>query len=240
MNISIHPTPAEANVAAADCLMDWLKHPKTRGVMVAGGNTPRDTYRIVAKQGLNLSHLTVFALDEYVGAPPKEPRSCTNFLRRSVGEAWRIPPEQFFTVSSVEGEALASVRQHEEHIVNLGGLDVIVLGLGQNGHLGFNEPGSKEDSPGRVVHLDAVSIEANRKWFSGDYAPSLGVTVGLKTILGARHILIMAYGSHKSAAVKAMVEGPRTEQCPASLLQGHPDARVFLDTAAAAELSAKS
>jgi glucosamine-6-phosphate deaminase len=90
-----------------------------------------------------------------------------------------------------------------------------------------------------VVHLDPVSIEANRKWFSADYAPSLGVTVGLKTILGARHVLIMAYGSHKVAAVNAMIEGPRTEQCPASFLQDHPAVYVFLDDPAATDLRAK-
>ena len=160
----------------------------------------RRSYRLVAERGLKLSHLNVFALDEYVGVPLGEPRTCANLLRRAVAEAWDIPSRQFLTISSLEQEALENVRQHERQIASLGGLDAIVLGLGQNGHLGFNEPGSAEDSLGRLVQLDPVSIEANAKWFSGDYAPSLGVTFGLKTILGARHILIMAYGSRKAAA----------------------------------------
>src|SRR6185436_13253059 len=116
------------------------------------------------------------------------------------------------------------------------GLDVLVLGLGQNGHLGFNEPGSAEDSAARVLDLDPISIEANRKWFGGDYAPARGATVGMKTILAARRILIMAYGAHKTVAVKAMVEGPRGPACPASLLQGLPNVHVFLDVAAARDL----
>lgn len=240
MILSIHANAEASNCSAADLLGRWLTHPDTRNVMVAGGNTPLEVYRLVAERRLKLSHLTIFALDEYVGVPLAEPRNCANLLRRSVAEAWGIPSSQFFTISSLEGNALESVRQHEQRIAKLGGIDVIVLGLGQNGHLGFNEPGSAEDSPGRLVRLDPVSVEANRKWFSGDYAPSVGVTVGLKTILGARHALILAYGSHKVAAVKAMVEGPRTEQCPASFLQGHPDVRVFLDNVAAATLSAKS
>jgi len=240
MILSMHHSVKAANESAADLLGAWLAHPNTRNVMVAGGNTPLEVYRLIAARGLKLSHLHVFALDEYVGVPPEKSRNCTNLLRRSIAERWGIPPGQFFKVSSLEEEALASVQQHEQTIVKLGGLDVIVLGLGQNGHLGFNEPGSKEDSPGRIVHLDSVSIEANRKWFGGDYAPSLGVTVGLKIILAARHILIMAYGSHKAAAVKAMIEGPRSEQCPASFLQEHLDTQVFLDTAAASGLSAKS
>ena len=240
MNISIHPAVSEANTAAADCLATWLTHPDTRNVMVAGGNSPLEVYRLIAKRKLTLSHLNIFALDEYVGVPLGEPRNCANLLRRSVAAAWGVSSSQFFYLSTLEADAPDSVRQHEQQIAKLGGLDVIVLGLGQNGHLGFNEPGSREDSPGRLVQLDPVSTDANRKWFSGDHGPSLGVTVGLKTILGTRHILILAYGNNKAAAVKAMIEGPRTAPCPASFLQGHPDARVFLDRAAASGLRAKS
>jgi len=233
MNIQICSSPAEANDAAADCLASWLTSPVTRNVMVAAGNTPLELYRRIAARRLNLSHLNVFALDEYVGVPLEEPRNCANLLRKSVAEAWGIPPGQFFTVSSLEAEALESVREHERRIAKLGRLDVIVLGLGQNGHLGFNEPGSAEDSVARVLDLEPISIEANRKWFEGDYAPAKGATVGLKTILAARHVLIMAYGSHKRSAVKAMAEGARGAHCPASFLQRHSDVRVFLDEAAA-------
>ena len=236
MIISIHPTSGEANAAAADCLAAWLMHPATRNVMVAGGNSPLEIYRLVAQRKLKLSHLNIFALDEYVGVPAAEPRNCANLLRRCVGEAWGVPARQFFAISSLEAAAPDSVRDHEHRIAKSGGLDVIVLGLGQNGHLGFNEPGSAEDSAGRLVSLEAVSIEANRKWFGGDFAPAGGATVGLKTILGARQILLLAQGSHKAAAAKAMVEGLRTDQCPASFLNGHPGVRVFLDSAAAATL----
>jgi glucosamine-6-phosphate deaminase len=91
-----------------------------------------------------------------------------------------------------------------------------------------------------VLELERISIEANREWFGGDYAPERGVKVGLKTILAARRILILAFGSHKSAAVHAMVEGVRDVRCPASLLQGHPGARLFLDRDAAVGLESLS
>ena len=240
MKIGIHSSADVANAAATDCLAAWLTAPAIRNVMVAAGNTPLELYRRIGARGLKLSHLNVFALDEYVGVPLDEPRNCANLMRRSVQQAWGIPTAQFHTVSSLEADALASVQEHERKISKAGGLDAIILGLGQNGHLGFNEPGSDEDSTGRLLDLEAISIEANQKWFADDYAPAKGVTVGLKTILAARHVLIMAYGSHKLAAVRAMVEGPRGPQCPASLLQGHPDVRVFLDDAAAARLTIKS
>ena len=236
MNVSIHLDPDAANAAATDCLADWLAHSSARNVMVAGGNTPLELYRRVAERRLKLSQLSVFALDEYVGVPLEEPRNCASLLRRCVADAWGIPRAQLFSVSSLERDALPSVREHERRIASAGGLDVIVLGLGENGHLGFNEPGSAENSVGRVLELEPSSVEANRRWFGGDYAPSRGATVGLKTILAARHVLIMAYGERKTSAVKAMVEGVPDPQCPASFLQGHSDTSVFLDEAAASRL----
>ena len=236
MKICVHQDANTANAAATDCLADWLTHPSTHNVMVAGGNTPLELYRRIAERRLRLSHLNVFALDEYVGVPLDEPRNCANLLRRSVVEAWGIPSAQFFAVSSLAQDARASVREHERRIANAGGLDVIVLGLGQNGHLGFNEPGSAADSDGRVLDLAPSSIKANRKWFGGQYAPAQGATVGLKTILAARHVLVMAYGPHKAVAAREMIQGSRSASCPASFLQNHPDTQVFVDKAAAAQL----
>jgi glucosamine-6-phosphate deaminase len=236
MNLSISPNPDLANAAAADLLVGWLTTPGIRTLMVAGGNTPLDLYRGVAERRLALPNLTVFTLDEYVGVPLEEPRNCANLLRRTVVDAWGIPANRFFTVSSLEQDALAGVQAHERRIADAGGLDVIVLGLGQNGHLGFNEPGSAPDSIGRLPDLDTISIEANRNWFGGDYAPTKGVTVGLKTILAARKVLILAFGAHKATAVTRMVNGPVAADCPASFLQYHPAAHVFLDEAAASGL----
>ena len=233
MKLTVHPDARMANAAAAELMAAWLTAPGVRNVMLAAGNTPLELYRLLGERTPSLANLNVFTLDEYVGVPPDEPRNCANLLRRTAVEPWGVPRAQYFTVSSLETDALASVQSHERRITEAGGLDVIVLGLGQNGHLGFNEPGSAEDSVARVLDLDAVSIEANRKWFNGDYAPTRGVTVGMKTILGARRVLVMAYGPHKSAAVDSMLNGPRSEQCPASLLQGHADATIFLDPAAA-------
>lgn len=237
MEIRIFPDKDRANEAAAECLTAWVAGPGTCNVMLAGGNTPLTLYRHIADRKLDLSRLIVFALDEYVGVPPDEPRNCANLLRSSAVEPWGISPERFFKLSPNETDALESVRQHEQRIQELGGLDVVVLGLGQNGHLGFNEPGSTADSEGRLVPLEKSSIEANREWFAGVYAPAFGVTVGLRTILGARRILLMAYGPHKRASVARMLEGSMGPDCPASFLQRHPQAYVFLDEFAAAGLS---
>ncbi len=234
--MAIHETVSEMNAAAAEFLAGWLTETGVRNVMPAAGNTPLELYRLIADKKLNLRHLTIFTLDEYGGVPDDEPRNCTNLLRRSVAEPWGIPANQFFGIHSEIDKALESVLQHEARIESAGGIDLIVLGLGQNGHLGFNEPGSPEDSTARLVDLEPVSVEANREWFQGRYAPDKGATIGLKTILHARRVLVMAAGVHKTAAVRAMVRGPRDSSCPASFLQNHPNAHLFIDRAAAGRL----
>lgn len=240
MHVLTFPTPAAANQAAADLLAGTLTAPGIRNVLVAGGNTPLPVYALVAAHRLCLRHLRVFVLDEYVGVPADDPRTCSNLLRRTVAEAWGVPAEQFFALSPDPARAAACVEEHEQAIAAAGGLDVAVLGLGTNGHLGFNEPGTLPDAPARVVDLEPESVEANRRWFGGEHAPARGATVGLKTLLAARRVLVLAYGPAKAAAVRAMVTGPMDCRCPAACLQAHPDAWLFTDTAAAAELRAGS
>ena len=237
MTVRVFPSRDLANAAAAASLADWIASSPTCSVMVAGGKTPLALYAQIACQKRDLSHLNIFALDEYVGVPLDEPRNCANLLRQTVVQAWGVPQAQFFPISSLESDALASVQAQEQRIEKAGRLDIAILGLGQNGHLGFNEPGSAPHSPARVVSLDPVSIQANGEWFAGDHRPAKGATVGLRTILSARHILLMAYGSHKASAVCVMIDGPTSEKCPASFLQLHPDVHVFLDEAAGVDLS---
>jgi glucosamine-6-phosphate deaminase len=236
VRISVHPSAEAASAAAADELTGWLAEPGTRTLMVAGGNSPLALYRRIADRALDLAGLEVFVLDEYVGVPEDDPRTCSNLLRRAVAEAWGIPPERFHPISSDPARALASAEEQERLVAAAGGLDAIVLGVGRNGHLGFNEPGSAASSTARVVELQPTSVEANRAWFGGDYAPDRGVTVGLRTVLAARRALVLAFGAHKAAAVAALAEGPVGEACPASFLQRHPEALLVLDEAAAAGL----
>jgi glucosamine-6-phosphate deaminase len=226
-----------ATDAACDWLVEMLLKPTTRNVMVAGGNTPLALYGQVARRNLPLDHLHIFALDDYVGVPQDDPRNCANLLLRTVVRAWGIPAAQYHFLSTVEDEAARTIARHEERIRAAGGLDLIVLGLGRNGHIGFNEPGSEADSTGRVLSLSPVSVEANRDWFQGQYAPCRGVTTGMATILSARSVLLLAFGSAKASAVAAMIEGPQTPTCPASYLQGHASTFVFLNDEAAALLT---
>ncbi len=234
MHVEIRRDAEEATRDAAELLSRWILDEGIGRLMVAGGNTPLPLYEEIARHGIEASGLHIDVLDEYVGVPNHHPRTCTNLLRRTVAEAWHVAPENFSGLSSEERDAEAAVIAHERRIAAAGGLDAIVLGLGKNGHLGFNEPGSAKDSAARLLDLDPVSIEANRSWFGGEYAPRQGATVGLRTILGARRVLLLAFGAAKADAVRAMIKGPQTPDCPASFLQGHPRAYIVLDEAAAA------
>jgi glucosamine-6-phosphate deaminase len=233
VHVEIRGSAQAATHDAAALLARWIEEAPAQRLMVAGGRTPLALYEAIAQRGLPTGRLHIEVLDEYVGVPPSDPRTCTHLLERSVAHAWRVPPERFFGLSSDERDALAVVSAHEQRIREAGGLDSIVLGLGKNGHLGFNEPGSAVDCAARVLDLDSVSIEANREWFGGDYAPRQGATVGLRTILGARRVLLLAFGAAKADAVRDMVQGPRSSSCPASFLQDHQDAHVFVDESAA-------
>lgn len=228
---------AQADQAAADLVASWLVEPGFRHLMVAAGNTPLPLYGLIAAKHLALPQLHVHMLDEYVGVPEDEPRNCANLLRTHVAEAWHIPHERYHTISSHPDRALPTALAHQRRIEAAGGLDAVILGLGQNGHLGFNEPGSAADSEARWVPLETISIEANRLWFGGRYAPDRGITVGLKTLLEARKVIVLAYGAHKAAPVAAMTQHPPSLRCPASLLQRHPACWLFLDKDAAAQLS---
>lgn len=236
VQLRVHRDARDAVREATDLLAQWIHDPAVRGLMVAGGNTPLPLYDAVAQRGPVASGLQVYVLDEYVGVPETDPRTCTNLLRARVAIPWGVAGDAFWGLSSDEETALAAVEEHERRIEAEGGLDAIVLGLGRNGHLGFNEPGGDERSQAHVSVLAPASIDANAVWFGGQYAPRQGATVGLRTILGARRVLLMAFGAEKAEAAHAMLRGPRGPSCPASFLEGHPNLHVFLDDHAAAKL----
>lgn len=238
MTVTVFPTPEAASRAAADLLVRWLAAART--LVAAGGNSPRELYRLVAERRPAIDHLAVFTLDEYLGVPVEHPGTCANLLRREVANAWGLPANRFHSLSSRVEDAPAAIAEHERKLAALGGIDAVVLGLGKNGHVGFNEPGSAPESTGRVLDLTPTSVTANAEWFGGAYAPAQGVTLGLGTLLAARRVLVVAFGPAKADAVLATVAATPNESCPGSWLQRHSDAHLFLDVAAAARLPANS
>jgi glucosamine-6-phosphate deaminase len=206
---------------------------------LATGSSPLVAYQAWSRRanelGLDQSRVRGFALDEYIGLKPEDPQSYHSVIRQEVVKVVGLDPH-LVHVPNGGGEA-GETEAYERAIREAGGVDAQILGIGRNGHLGFNEPGTPFNSRTHVVQLTEATIADNARFFARpDDVPTTAITQGLGTIFEARELLVIATGSAKAAAVAAALEGPVTERLPASLLQRHPNVHWFIDDAAAAEL----
>jgi len=209
---------------------------------VATGSSPLKTYQNLAQMTrsgeLDLSQATAFALDEYVGLPAGHPESYHEVIRRTVTEPLGLDPARVHVPDGSLAHIATAGDRYEAAIKAAGGIDVQILGLGANGHIGFNEPTSSLSSRTRVKMLTPGTRADNARFFASvDEVPKHCITQGLGTILDARHIVLVATGTVKARAVAAMIEGPLTAMCPGSVLQMHRFATVIVDEAAAGGLA---
>lgn len=208
---------------------------------LATGGTPVGCYRELARmrreEQLDFSQVRTFNLDEYVGLPPSHPQSYRYFMQKNLFEHLNIPPSQTHVPDGRAFDYDAYCRQYEQMIRDAGGIDLQLLGIGSDGHIAFNEPGSSLGSRTRLKTLTRETIADNARFFGSlDQVPRLAVTMGVGTILESHRCLLLATGANKAAAIAAMIEGPITSQITASALQLHRDVVVILDEAAAADL----
>lgn len=246
MEVVVTATAEDAARAAAAAVLERLPRGGTRAPVLglATGSSPLGLYRelaLAAARGeVDFSQAHGFALDEYVGLPPGHPEGYREVLLREVCAVIGLAPQRLAVPdgSGLDVPALmAAAAGYEEAIRALGGVDVQVLGIGANGHLGFNEPGSALASRTRVKRLSDRTRRDNARFFHGlEDVPTHCVTQGLGTILEARRLVLVATGDTKADAVAASLEGPLTASVPGSILQWHPDTVVCLDEAAAAGL----
>lgn len=233
--LEVVPATSFGDVVAAR-LVDRLAARPSLVVCLPTGSTPLPVYEALpgelARRAVRAEGATVVLLDEYLGLPAGHPARCDTVLRRAVIDRLAPGPRAFvpFEVDALAGaQACARVSAAIDAV---GGLDLVVLGLGANGHVGMNEPGSDPDSPTRVVELAASTRDASRR-YGADTPPTHGVTVGLATIRAAREIWLLATGAHKTDILARTLDGPVTSDVPASLLRDHPGLQVIADEAAA-------
>jgi glucosamine-6-phosphate deaminase len=209
------------------------------------GSTPvglyRELIRLHKEQGLDFSRVITFNLDEYFPMPPDDPHSYQRWMHETFFDHVNIPPQNIhipdgmIAADEVEDYCL----RYEQRIRRAGGLDLLVLGIGRSGHVGFNEPGSTRHSRTRRVTLDPVTRrDAAGGFYGEDNVPHQAITMGVGTILDARKIVLMAFGEHKAAIVHRAVEGTVSDAVAASFLQQHNDATFLLDESAAGQLAA--
>lgn len=238
--VVIVDTPAQGAELVADHIAAAVGDQPTFTLGVATGSTPLPVYgnlREHANAGLDFSHASAFALDEYVGLPPDHPQSYRSVIDREVTQPLGFEARNVHVPDgSAQGIETAGER-YEADLVAHGGVDLQLLGIGATGHLGFNEPGSSFGSLTRVKTLTEQTRADNSRFFdSVDDVPLHCVTQGLGTILRARHLVLLAWGEGKAAAVAAAVEGPVSASMPGSAIQLHAHVTVVVDAAAAQSL----
>lgn len=226
---------------AADAVEDLLRRRPDAVLGLATGSSPLPVYDELAarheRDGLDFSRASGFALDEYVGLPPGHPESYREVVRREFTNRVNIRPENVHGPDGAAADIPAACRAYEEAIAAAGGVDLQLLGVGTDGHIAFNEPGSSFASRTRIKSLIEQTRRDNARFFSSlADVPHHVLTQGLGTIMEARHVILLATGAQKAQAVREFVEGPVAAICPASILQFHPHATVLLDEAAASAL----
>lgn len=246
--VQIYPTLYEASKEAAQIIASLIKEKDAEGkpcvLGLATGSTPRTLYaelvRLHREEGLSFRNVITFNLDEYYPIDREAWQSYNSYMHRNLFQHIDIKPEN---IHIPDGELPKdAIKDHcaryETAIDEAGGIDLQLLGIGNNGHIGFNEPGSSNYSRTRLINLENSTRLANAYEFTNiSQVPRLAITMGISTILKAKKVILLAFGPAKAPVVRKAVEENITESVPASLLQNHPNCIFFLDKAAAAELT---
>jgi glucosamine-6-phosphate deaminase len=239
MEVVIAP-PGELARLAADAVEGLVRANPEAVLGLATGSSPLAVYDELVrrhKEGLSFARARAFMLDEYVGLSADHPERYRNVIEKEFASRVDLAPGAVQGPDGLAADLPTACAAYEASIADAGGVDLQILGIGADGHLAFNEPGSSLSSRTRVKTLTARTREDNARFFAGvDEVPHHVVTQGLGTILEARHLLMVATGEGKARPVARALEGPVSAACPASILQLHERATVLLDPAAAAEL----
>ncbi len=229
--------PDAAGDLAAELIADLVRVKPDAVLGLATGSSPLPVWRALAGRDLDLSRVRGFALDEYVGLPAGHPESYRAVITREVVDPLGLTPSLVRVPGDDGGPIELAGESYERAIVEAGGVDLQVLGIGRTGHIGFNEPGSSLASLTRVKTLTEQTRADNARFFdSPDQVPRHCITQGLGTILRARHLVLLAFGEAKAEAVAGAVEGPVSASLPGSVVQLHPNVTVIVDEAAASRL----
>ncbi len=241
MEVLIHPTSEMASVVAARKIAALVSAKPDAVLGLATGGSPvgvyRELIRLHLEEGLDFGQVTTFNLDEYVGLGPAHPASYFSFMWSHLFRHINVNPDRVHIPDGLAADVPEFCATYEAAIEASGGIDLQLLGIGSDGHIAFNEPSSSLASRTRIKTLTPRTLRDNAPFFSeGEKVPQHVITMGVGTIMEAKEVVLLGFGAGKAAAVAAAIEGPLTQMVPASILQMHRKARLFLDEAAAADL----
>jgi glucosamine-6-phosphate deaminase len=239
LNVRVFASQQEAVATCATAVAAALREKPSLVLGLPTGRTPLDIYRELVelhRRGeLDCSRATTFNLDEFLGVPPEDPASLRAYMQRHFFQHVNVAPARQHSFDGSAERAERECARYDAQLEAVGGLDLVLLGIGPNGHVAFNEPGDTLQASSHRVRLTRETRLGLAPFFGDDVSrvPLAAVTLGMAPLLQARRVILLAFGVSKAAAVTAMVRGPITPHLPASFLQLHRDAEVWLDPAAA-------
>ncbi len=244
MEVIIQPAAKQVCEFGARRVAHLIRSKPTAVLGLPTGNTPIALYaelvRLHRQEGLSFKQVVTFNLDEYIGLPPSNPASYHAFMRQHLFDHVDLDPSNVHVPDGMATDVPETCRAYEKAIRDAGGVDLQLLGIGADGHIGFNEPSSSLASRTRLKTLTDKTMRFNKSFFgAGQTVPRYVITMGVGTIMEARECLLLAFGDSKAPAVERMVEGPVSAMLPASMLQMHPRTVAVLDEAAAKNLRHK-
>ena len=244
MKLTIDKDYESLSMRTARKVIDLVKNKPGALLCMAAGDTPRLAYTIITqlakKENIDFSHCIFVSLDEWVGIPPSNEGSCQYFLRSVVFEPLSIPEKNIHLFNGLASDLIAECIMMDNFIKDHGGIDLIVVGVGRNGHIGFNEPNTPFEYYSHVVDLDETTTSVGQKYFREATALTKGITLGLQHLLEADQALLIANGHKKAGVMKEALEGMIDPIMPASVMRKHRAGEVILDEEAASLLERKT
>jgi glucosamine-6-phosphate isomerase len=240
MELKVYKDYDDLSAAAAVMIIDCVTTKPDALLCFATGDSPKLTYQLVAanakKNNIDFSKCYMTGLDEWMGIPPDNTGSCHWFLHEWLFKPMNIDPARVHLFNAFAENEKEEGEKMNKLIAGKGGIDLMVVGVGMNGHIGFNEPGTEVESLAHVAILDETTKTVGQKYFSGKVEIGKGITVGLKQVMQAKELLMLANGKKKAPVIKRAVEERITMDFPATLIQQHRNGFLMVDRAAASEL----
>jgi galactosamine-6-phosphate isomerase len=241
MQVEIYKDYEALSARAADEIIELVKNKQNAVLCLASGDTPRLTCTLAVakalKEKVDFSRCTFIGLDEWVGVPPENEGSCYWFFQRHLFQPLKMNPSQIYLFNGMSDNLNEECNKMDSVIAAKGGIDLMIVGIGMNGHIGFNEPGVSFDNHSHVIDLDPITLSVGQKYFTETVKLGKGITLGLKHLMQTKKVLLIANGSQKAEVIKRTVEEKVSEQIPATIMQTHSDGMLMIDKEAASLLS---
>lgn len=240
MQVKIFSNHQALSAAAASAVMATIKNKPGAVICFASGETPRLTCRILVEkikgEQIPINDCTFIGLDEWVGIPPQNEGSCHYFFQNELIHPLGMPQDQFYMFDAMSANLQEECSKMDRLIAEKGGIDIIIVGIGMNGHIGFNEPGVSFRNYSHVIDLDETTRTVGQKYFNTPQVLQQGITLGLQHLLDAGEAILMANANRKAEVIKRTVQGQVGNDFPASIMQTHANGIVMIDEEAASLL----